>query len=82
MHLVLVSIVITVKNEAKSIARLLNSLLLQEKPVEIIIMDAKSSDDTPKIVKEYEENHKEIKLGIAGFEARQNRDPPQKSQQM
>jgi glycosyltransferase involved in cell wall biosynthesis len=58
----LVSVVVTVKNEAESMSQLLDSLLVQEKPFEVIIVDANSSDGTPEIVKEYESKHKEIKF--------------------
>jgi len=60
------SIVITVKNEAKSIAELLDSLLVQEKPFEIIIVDANSNDGTQEIVKSYAKKYKQIKLFIHG----------------
>ena len=50
---VFVSIVVTVKNEAKSIAELLDSLVVQEGPFEIIIVDAKSDDGTREIVEDY-----------------------------
>lgn len=59
-----VSIVVTVKNEADNIAKLLNSLLLQEKPFEIIIVDANSDDETQEIVKKYTEKNKEIKIYV------------------
>jgi len=62
--MVFVSAVITVKNEAKSIAELLDSLLIQEEPLEIIIVDAKSSDGTQDIVKEYEKKYEQVKLYI------------------
>jgi glycosyltransferase involved in cell wall biosynthesis len=58
----LISIIITVKNEAKNISHLLDSLLVQEKPFEIIVVDANSSDETPKIVKDYESRYVEIKF--------------------
>jgi len=57
----LISVVITVKNEAEHMSQLLDSLLVQEKPFEIIVVDADSSDDTPNIVKDYAKQHKEIK---------------------
>lgn len=60
----LVSIVITVKNEADSMAELLDSLLVQEKPFEIIIVDAKSTDGTQEIIKKYVEEYEEVKLYI------------------
>ena len=59
-----ISIVITVKNEADSISELLDSLLAQEKPFEIIIVDANSNDGTQNIIKQYAKKHKEIKLYI------------------
>lgn len=57
-----ISIVITVKNEARSIDKLLDSLLAQEKPFEIIIVDAHSTDTTREIVEEYGEKKTEIRL--------------------
>lgn len=59
-----VSIVITVKNEAESIKNLLDSLLCQEKPFEIIVVDAESSDGTQQIIKEYAKKYPEIKFFI------------------
>jgi len=61
---VFVSIVVTVKNEAKSIAELLDSLVVQEKPFEIIIVDANSSDGTQEIVKDYAKRYEQIKLFV------------------
>jgi len=61
---VFISIVVTVKNEADSIPELLDSLLIQEKPFEIIIVDANSNDGTQNIIKQYAKKHKEIKLYI------------------
>lgn len=57
-----ISIVVTLKNEEKSISRLLNSLLLQEKPFEIVIVDAFSTDKTRDIIKNYSKKHPEIFL--------------------
>ncbi|PNX49601.1 MAG: glycosyl transferase family 2 [Thermoplasmata archaeon M9B1D] len=59
-----ISIIITIKNEAKTIQPLLDSLLDQQQPFEIIIIDANSSDDTQKIIKKYMQNHSNIKLYI------------------
>jgi len=61
---VFVSIVITVKNEAPSISKLLDSLLTQDEPFEIIIVDANSNDGTQEIVGGYETVHPEIKLYV------------------
>ncbi len=46
-----ISIIITVKNEEKNIADLLNSLAIQEKPFEVVLVDAESSDKTVEIAK-------------------------------
>ncbi len=59
-----ISIVITVKNEADNIAELLDSLLIQEEPFEIIIVDANSNDGTQEILKEYAEKYKQVKFFI------------------
>lgn len=57
-----ISIVITVKNEEKNIAALLESLVVQEQPVEIIVVDSASNDKTCEIVKEYCERYDFVKL--------------------
>lgn len=59
-----VSVVITVKNEADSMARLLDSLLEQQEPYEIIVVDAHSTDGTQDIVKHYAEKHQEISFYV------------------
>lgn len=48
-----VSVVITVKNEEKNIKQLMESLMLQEKPFEVIVVDAESQDRTVEILKSY-----------------------------
>jgi len=58
----LVSIIITVKNEADSMKDLLESLLVQEKPFEILVVDSNSYDGTQEIVNNYSKKHPEIKL--------------------
>lgn len=59
-----ISIIITLKNEAKTIQSLLNSLLNQQLPFEIIIVDANSNDDTLKIINKYIQKYPNIKLFI------------------
>ncbi|MGC9553751.1 MAG: glycosyltransferase [Thermoplasmatota archaeon] len=59
-----ISVVITVKNEVDSMARLLDSLLVQEPPFEIIVVDACSSDGTQDIVRRYAEQHDEVSLYV------------------
>jgi glycosyltransferase involved in cell wall biosynthesis len=49
----LVSIVITVRNEAQHIGQLLDSLLGQEGPIEIVLVDAESRDGTREIAEAF-----------------------------
>ncbi|MBN1389654.1 MAG: glycosyltransferase [Candidatus Thermoplasmatota archaeon] len=58
----LISVVVTTKNEAANIRDLLDSLITQEPPVEIIIIDAASTDGTQEIVKEYMKDHRSVFL--------------------
>lgn len=58
------SIICTVKNEEKNIANLLDSLVVQEGPLEIIIVDAASEDKTRDIVKEYQKKYDNIILEV------------------
>ena len=58
----LISIVITVKNEEDNISDLLDSLIIQEKPYEIVIVDAYSEDSTVEIIKKYAKKYGGIKL--------------------
>lgn len=53
----LISVVVTVKNEAQNIGHLLDSLVLQEPPIEIIIIDAASTDGTQNIVRKYQKDY-------------------------
>jgi glycosyltransferase involved in cell wall biosynthesis len=61
---VFISIVITIRNEAANIQKVLESLIVQEPPFEIILVDAESTDGTPDIIKQYAIDHSEIKLFI------------------
>ncbi|MBS3817109.1 MAG: glycosyltransferase [Candidatus Thermoplasmatota archaeon] len=62
----MISIIITVKNEERDMPDLLDSLVVQEQPIEVIIVDANSEDRTQEIVKEYSERYEFIKLYIHG----------------
>jgi glycosyltransferase involved in cell wall biosynthesis len=53
----LASIVVTVKNEGLRIRELLESLLQQAPPVEIVVVDAHSRDRTPEISREFAERY-------------------------
>jgi glycosyltransferase involved in cell wall biosynthesis len=53
----LVSVVITVRNEASHIGQLLESLLVQEGPVEVVLVDAESRDGTREIAESFAKEH-------------------------
>ncbi len=55
-----VSVVVTVKNEERGIARLFESLLVQEPPFEIVLVDALSHDRTWAIAEEFRARNPEI----------------------
>lgn len=59
-----ISVVLTTKNEEKNISILLKSLLNQEEPYEVLVVDSESKDKTQNIVKKYSEKNKNIKLLI------------------
>ncbi|MCE5296948.1 MAG: glycosyltransferase [Euryarchaeota archaeon] len=60
----LVSVVLNVMNEEKNIADLLDSLVIQEQPMEIVVVDAASKDRTREIVKRYAEKYPFISLHV------------------
>ncbi len=60
----LASIVLNVMNEEKNIADLLDSLVGQEGPIEIIVVDAASKDRTRDIIKEYAGKYPFITLHV------------------
>ena len=62
----LISVVVTVRNEEKRIGNLLDSLMVQEGDFEVIITDAYSGDGTVDIVKEYSERYGNIHLYMKG----------------
>lgn len=53
----LVSVVITVRNEALHIGELLESLLIQEGPLEVVLVDAESRDGTREIAESFASQH-------------------------
>lgn len=59
-----VSVVITVFNEEKNMPDLLDSFVSQERPFEVLIVDAGSRDRTQSIVKEYERRFDFVKLEV------------------
>lgn len=58
----LISIIVPTKNEEDNIRKVLDSLVIQEKPIEIIVIDAESTDQTQEIVKEYCKKYPFVKL--------------------
>ncbi len=59
-----ISVVLTTKNEEKHIGELLESLMHQEEPYEVIVVDSDSTDRTQEIVKKYSKKKPNIKLLI------------------
>ncbi|MCK5772349.1 MAG: glycosyltransferase, partial [Thermoplasmata archaeon] len=53
----LISVVVTVKNEAHNMGGLLDSLVVQEGPIEVLIIDAASTDRTQDIVRDYQKEY-------------------------
>jgi len=56
----LVSVVLNVMNEEKNIADLLDSLVTQEGPIEIVVVDANSRDRTREIIEKYVQQYPDI----------------------
>jgi glycosyltransferase involved in cell wall biosynthesis len=56
-HPPLVSVVITVRNEAQHIHQLLESLLAQEGPLEVVLVDAQSRDGTREAAEAFASRH-------------------------
>ncbi len=56
----------TVRNEARNIAALLDSLVIQEPPIEIVVVDSGSEDLTREIVQRYERQYDFVHLYIKG----------------
>ena len=60
----LISVVLNVMNEERYIADLLDSMIIQEGPVEIIVVDAASKDRTREIVQTYVDRYPCVKLYV------------------
>lgn len=58
--MMMASIVLKVRNEENNIADALDSLVIQEGPVEVIVVDGDSTDRTAEIIKLYEERYPDI----------------------
>jgi glycosyltransferase involved in cell wall biosynthesis len=56
----LISVVVTVRNEAPHLPRLLDNLLVQEGPFEVIVVESESRDRTLEIAEEYAHRHPDL----------------------
>lgn len=65
-NFVFISVVVTIKNEERNIGDLLDSLVTQEGPLEIIIVDAYSTDRTREIVEQYQDRYDYVKFFLKG----------------
>lgn len=61
---IMISVVITTYNEENNLPGLLDSFVGQEKPFEVIIVDAGSTDRSQAIVKKYEKKYSFVRLEI------------------
>lgn len=57
-----ISVVLTTKNEEKNIKNLLERLMNQEEPYEVLVVDSNSKDKTKEIVLNYSKRNNNIKL--------------------
>jgi len=57
-----ISIVLNLLNEKRHIRDLLDSLIIQEAPIEVVVVDAGSWDGTVEVVQSYMKEHPEIRL--------------------
>ncbi len=62
----LLSVVITVRNEGRNIGPLLESLVVQEQPFEVLVVDAFSMDHTRQIVRRFAKDYDFIHLVVRG----------------
>lgn len=60
----LVSVVLNLMNEERNIADLLDSLVVQEQPIEIVVVDAGSRDRTREIVQKYVDKYDFVRMYI------------------
>ncbi|MGQ9582605.1 MAG: glycosyltransferase [Thermoplasmatota archaeon] len=62
----LISVIVTVRNERDHIRDLLDSLVTQEGPLEILVVDAYSDDGTIQLVESYARSRPEVRLFLRG----------------
>jgi glycosyltransferase involved in cell wall biosynthesis len=61
-----ISIITTVRNEARNISALLDSLVVQEQPFEVLVVDSHSEDATRDVVRTYERQYENVHLYVQG----------------
>jgi cellulose synthase/poly-beta-1,6-N-acetylglucosamine synthase-like glycosyltransferase len=61
-----VSVVLNIMNEERYISDLLDSLVIQEQPLEIVVVDAASKDRTRDVVRRYVNRYPFVKLYVKG----------------
>jgi glycosyltransferase involved in cell wall biosynthesis len=64
------SVVVTVRNEERHLAALLDSLLVQEPPFEIVLVDGLSHDRTPEIAEKYARSREDVLRVFSRFGSR------------
>jgi glycosyltransferase involved in cell wall biosynthesis len=64
------SVVVTVKNEQRHVARLLESLLVQQPPFEVVVVDALSHDRTWEILSRYAADHPSVVRAVRRYGSR------------
>ncbi len=62
----LLSVVITVRNEGRNIGPLLESLVIQEQPFEVQVVDAFSTDKTRQVVRQFSKEYDFVHLVVRG----------------
>src|SRR3972149_6967298 len=60
------SVVVTVRNEERNLAALLDSLVTQEPPLEVVVVDAHSQDRTQAIAEDYAEKFETVRPPVRG----------------
>ncbi len=58
----LISVVVTVRNEEKRLTNLLDSLMVQEPPFEVVVVEAFSDDGTYELLKDYAKRHESVRI--------------------
>lgn len=62
--MITISVVVTTKNIERYLEDLLKSMMGQQEPYELVIVDSDSTDKTQEIIKEYAKKNKNIKLFV------------------